>query len=137
MKFAFILGEEAFPLESVSRRANTLPRGRREASLHPVAHELAVNQVREHGNAPERDCTGDVWPRGNPAPLRVGPQPRPRDEHRIHPVLWDALQQSRPPAASPAAAELTRFLADPEECLSKRPVFSQVGHVPPWEPRRR
>ena len=68
-----------------------------------------------------------VDPRGSDA------DPMDAHRHRIHPLLWEALKDEKGTTPDAAAAELRRFLEDPAGHLSKRPVFSQVGEVPPWE----
>jgi hypothetical protein len=66
-------------------------------------------------------------------PRGANGDPMDAHRHRIHPLLWEALQKSRPAAGDAVGAELKRFLEDPDACLSKRPVFSQVGEAPPWD----
>jgi hypothetical protein len=54
--------------------------------------------------------------------------------HRIHPVLWQALQDApaRQPAKDVAARELQAWQARRDEYLARRPIFSQVDRTAPW-----
>jgi hypothetical protein len=57
--------------------------------------------------------------------------------HRIHPLIWDALAQdtggSKGKSDGVARRELAAFLGGREAILARRPVYSQIGEVPPWE----
>jgi hypothetical protein len=54
--------------------------------------------------------------------------------HRIHPVLWQALQDAPSGEASdPVNKELTAWQAEQEKYLARRPVWSQLRDAhPPW-----
>jgi hypothetical protein len=55
--------------------------------------------------------------------------------HRVHPLLWDALDARRGDlkAGSAVLRELDAFLGHRDEYLSRRPAFSFGDPKPPWE----
>ena len=73
-------------------------------------------------------------------PRRGGPggaeDPMEGHRHRIHPLLWQALEAAhgRTKSADPVARELKAWQAGRESYLARRPPWSQIeGSVPPWE----
>ena len=54
--------------------------------------------------------------------------------HRIHPLLWQALEDAPSGAASdPVNKELTAWQSEQEKYLARRPMWSQIeGASPPW-----
>ncbi|HOX44355.1 MAG TPA: hypothetical protein PK668_12200 [Myxococcota bacterium] len=70
----------------------------------------------------------------DPRPASRGRDPMEWHRHRVHPVLWRALEARKADLAAgdPVRRELERFLGDPARYLARRPVFSQAGIPPPW-----
>jgi hypothetical protein len=71
----------------------------------------------------------------------VDPRPAPDDDpmewhrHRVPPMIWEAIEAA-PGSSKPTDAvqkELNAWRARRDEYLKRRPVFSPVGDVPPWE----
>jgi hypothetical protein len=65
--------------------------------------------------------------------------PRPRNDdpmewhrHRIHPLLWKALEGRDNNTADPVLKELRVWQVRREEYLARRPQFSQLDPTPPW-----
>ena len=52
--------------------------------------------------------------------------------HRIHPVLWKALDGVGLKARDPVRRELKLWKEREDEYLARRPRFSQAGLEPPW-----
>jgi hypothetical protein len=55
--------------------------------------------------------------------------------HRIHPLLWEALDGAQAGLRSndPVHKELKSWQAKREEYLDRRPIYSQADLTPPWE----
>ncbi len=55
--------------------------------------------------------------------------------HRIHPLLWEALEKdaNRLDSADPAHRELQAWRVKQEEYLARRPIYSPLGLTPDWE----
>jgi hypothetical protein len=55
--------------------------------------------------------------------------------HRIHPLLWDALDGAQAGGGpnDPVYKELKSWQAKRKEYLDRRPIFSQADLTPPWE----
>jgi hypothetical protein len=62
------------------------------------------------------------------------PDPMEPHRHRIHPLLWDALEEE--PQALDADAEVKRewsaWNLDRKRYLARRPIWSPLGSKPPW-----
>lgn len=52
--------------------------------------------------------------------------------HRIHPELWQSLENAGSKAKDPVGGELAAWQADKAKYVARRPVFSQAGAKPPW-----
>ena len=52
--------------------------------------------------------------------------------HRIHPVLWKALDGVGLKARDPVRRELELWKEREDKYLARRPCFSQAGLEPPW-----
>lgn len=97
---------------------NVLPAGEKTA----IAREVVTNfleRVREASTVDTRVSDDDAmeWHR-----------------HRIHPVLWNALEKTeKGTKADPVREELEAWKENQKKYLSRRPVFSPVGDPPPWE----
>jgi hypothetical protein len=71
----------------------------------------------------------------------VDPRPGVKDDpmewhrHRVHPLIWKALEASPGVLAKndPARTELERWQARRDEYLARRPVYSVAGVKAPWE----
>jgi hypothetical protein len=69
----------------------------------------------------------------DPRPEATTADPMEWHRHRIHPVLWKALEKQKGLGASdPAARELSAWSARRKEYLARRPIFSPVDLAPPW-----
>jgi hypothetical protein len=53
--------------------------------------------------------------------------------HRVHPVLWGALERAHLSRRDPARRELEAWQANRGRYLARWPVFSQTGDEPPWK----
>ncbi len=71
----------------------------------------------------------------DPRPAVRHDDPMEWHRHRIHPVLWQALEDAPSGGASDAVnREFTAWRAEQEKYLARRPVWSQVQNPPPpWE----
>jgi hypothetical protein len=56
--------------------------------------------------------------------------------HRIHPLLWKALERQPKAASSVVRREQEAWKAGRETYLGRRPRWSIKGAVPPWKPWR-
>lgn len=70
----------------------------------------------------------------------MDPRPKPKDpmewhRHRIHPVLWNALEEREKDleANEVARRELDAFRTNRKRYLKRRPAFSQIQEKPPWK----
>ncbi len=93
----------------------------------PLGAKAEIAREAVNGFTERVQQAASVDPRGTEG------DPMDAHRHRVHPLLWEALAHGRAPADDPAARELARFHEDPKGYLKKRPQFSQVGAVPPWE----
>ena len=69
----------------------------------------------------------------DPRPDARNADPMEWHRHRIHPVLWRALEMQkglRP--GDPAARERSAWMDRRKEYLARRPIFSPVDLAPPW-----
>jgi hypothetical protein len=68
----------------------------------------------------------------DPRPMRGDPMEWHR--HRIHPVLWKALEDGKSTfkADEPVQRELRMFRANRKKYSDRRPVFSQLRLRRPW-----
>lgn len=71
----------------------------------------------------------------DPRASRKGKDPMEWHRHRIHPVLWRAIEEAEKEmkADDPVRREWEAWKAAREELLARRPVFSHVDLRPPWE----
>mgnify|MGYP001386350588 CR=1 FL=1 len=87
-----------------------------------VAHEAVsgfvqrVEQAAEHDPRSERRRDPMEWHR-----------------HRVHPLLWGALDEGRLASGDPVRRELLAWEAGRAVYLARRPIWSQSGSRPPWE----
>lgn len=68
----------------------------------------------------------------------VDPRAHRRDpmephRHRVHPLLWSALDAAHLPARDPVRRELDAWKTRRAEYLARRPMFSQTQDRPPWK----
>ena len=70
----------------------------------------------------------------DPRPAARQGDPMEWHRHRIHPSLWQALEDTPSGGArDPVNNELTAWQAEREKYLARRPVWSQIeGASPPW-----
>jgi len=70
----------------------------------------------------------------DPRPAARQTDPMEWHRHRIHPLLWQALEDAPSGGTSdPVNKELTAWQAEQEKYLARRPVWSQIkGAPPPW-----
>jgi hypothetical protein len=67
-------------------------------------------------------------------PRQAKADPMEWHRHRIHPLLWQALEDEPGGTANDAVRkELQAWQTRREDYLARRPVFSQTGMPPPWE----
>ena len=68
-------------------------------------------------------------------PRQGGGDPMEWHRHRVHPELWQALENGRSTWKNHDRVhrELTEWRGKKEVYLGRRPVFSQAGLKPPWE----
>ena len=96
-----------------------LPGGERAA----IAHEAVAAFVERVVAAAQTD----------PRSSAKTADPMEWHRHRIHPILWAALDSAGLKAKDPVRRELDLWKARREEYLARRPVYSPVGRQPPWE----
>ncbi len=77
-----------------------------------------VQMVEEAASVDPRDPKGD---------------PMEAHRHRVHPLLWGALERAHLSRRDPARRELEAWQANRSRYLARRPVFSQTGDEPPWK----
>jgi hypothetical protein len=68
----------------------------------------------------------------DPRPESKGADPMEWHRHRIHPVLWKALNSVGLKAKDPVRRELKLWKERKDKYLARRPCFSQAGLEPPW-----
>ena len=69
----------------------------------------------------------------DPRPASETSDPMEWHRHRVHPVIWKALEGCRLRASDPVARELAAFRRGRATYLARRPVFSQdPRNRPPW-----
>ena len=68
----------------------------------------------------------------DPRPESKGADPMEWHRHRIHPVLWKALDGVGLKARDPVRRELELWKDGEDRYLARRPCFSQAGLDPPW-----
>jgi hypothetical protein len=56
--------------------------------------------------------------------------------HRIHPLLWKALETQPKAASAVVRREQEQWTAGRETYLNRRPRWSIKGSVPPWKAGR-
>lgn len=66
-------------------------------------------------------------------PTVKGADPMEWHRHRVHPILWKALEVGGIKAKNPLYSELNRWKARRAEYLARRPKYSHTGEIPPWE----
>ncbi|HTF87819.1 MAG TPA: hypothetical protein VK843_05375, partial [Planctomycetota bacterium] len=69
-------------------------------------------------------------------PRKPKRDPMEAHRHRVHPLLWEALETLRLPARDLAGRELALWKAKRAEYSARRPNFSQTGTAPPWQKLR-
>jgi hypothetical protein len=96
-----------------------LPAGER-AAIAVEAIEAFVERVEQAASADPRPAAGDR-------------DPMEAHRHRVHPLLWAALEATPGTKGPVARRELGLWQARREDYLARRPVYSQTGAPPPWE----
>jgi hypothetical protein len=94
-----------------------LPTGARGA----IAREVVTSFVEMVQQA------ASVDPRG------PGGDPMEPHRHRVHPMLWSALEHAHLSQRDPARRELDLWKANHKAYLARRPMFSQTRDEPPWK----
>jgi hypothetical protein len=102
---------------------NVLPKGEQAA----IAEEIVSGFVERVENAASVDPR-----RGQPG---GDGDPMEWHRHRIHPVLWDALDGWKG-MRGPVKREFDAFKAREKDYLKRRPVYSHVDGRPPWETKK-
>lgn len=95
-----------------------LPAGEKAA----IAHEAVAGFVERVQVAAEAD----------PRPAAKGADPMEWHRHRVHPILWQALETATLKAKDPVRRELDHWKARREEYMARRPIYSQAKLEPPW-----
>lgn len=68
----------------------------------------------------------------DPRTAANGADPMEWHRHRIHPILWKALDGAGLKMRDPLRRELDRWKARRTEYLARRPKYSHSGEKPPW-----
>jgi hypothetical protein len=69
----------------------------------------------------------------DPRPSAKAADPMEWHRHRVHPVLWEALEGAELSTHDPVRRELDQWTARRDEYMARRPIYSQAGNEPPWE----
>jgi hypothetical protein len=98
---------------------------------HAIAHEAIggfVERVQQAASMdPRREARADPMD-----PRAEARDPMEWHRHRIHPVLWNALETSGLAPTDPAQREHAAWRLHRRRYLTRRPMWSQLDPVPPW-----
>jgi hypothetical protein len=94
----------------------------------PEGARAAIAREAVGGFVERVHCAAEADPR----PSAKDADPMEWHRHRIHPILWQALECANLQPDDPVQRELDAWKERREEYEARRPAYSQIDEVPPW-----